>query len=46
MLSMLKRSAVLASGEKPALTFTRRETQYRLSSIWESGSDGRAIVDR
>ena len=34
------------AGEKPALTFTRHETQYRLSSIWESGTDGRAIVDR
>jgi len=34
------------AGEKPALTFTRHETQYRLSGIWESGTDGRAIVDR
>ena len=34
------------AGEKPALTFKRHETQYRLSGIWESGTDGRAIVDR
>ncbi|HEY3045092.1 MAG TPA: hypothetical protein VGJ39_13760 [Vicinamibacterales bacterium] len=34
------------AGEKPALTFTRHETQYRLSSIWESGTDEQAIVDR
>jgi len=34
------------AGQKPALTFTRHETQYRLSSIWESGTDGHAIVDR
>jgi hypothetical protein len=34
------------AGEKPALTFTRHEAKYRLSGIWESDSDGRAIVDR
>ena len=34
------------AGEKPALTFTRHETQYRLASIWESGTDGREIVSR
>jgi hypothetical protein len=34
------------AGEKPALTFTRHESQYRLSSIWESGTDGYAIVER
>jgi len=34
------------AGEKPALTFTRHEARYRLSGIWESNSDGRAIVDR
>ena len=34
------------AGEKPALTFTRHEAQYRLSGIWESDSDGRAIADR
>jgi hypothetical protein len=34
------------AGEKPALTFTLHETKYRLSGIWESDSDGRAIVDR
>ena len=34
------------AGEKPALTFRRYETQYRLSNIWESSTDGRAIVDR
>ena len=34
------------AGEKPTLTFTRHETQYRLTGIWESGTDGQAIVDR
>jgi hypothetical protein len=34
------------AGQRPALTFTRHETQYRLSGIWESGTDGHAIVDR
>lgn len=28
------------AGDKPALTFTRGETQYRLATIWESGSQG------
>ena len=28
------------AGDKPALSFTRHETQYRLADIWESGSQG------
>jgi hypothetical protein len=28
------------AGDKPALSFTRYETQYRLADIWESGSQG------
>ena len=32
------------AGEKPALTFTRHENEYRLSAIWESRTDGRAIL--
>ena len=31
------------AGEKPALTFTRDENHYRLSTIWESHSDGRTL---
>lgn len=34
------------AGEKPALTFTRQDTQYRLSDVWESGTDGRQIANR
>jgi hypothetical protein len=34
------------AGTKPALTFTRGEKQYRLSSVWESGSDGWSITGR
>ena len=30
----------------PALTFTRDENQYRLSSVWESGSEGWSLVKR
>jgi hypothetical protein len=30
------------AGERPALTFTRHENQYRLSGIWESGDYGLA----
>jgi hypothetical protein len=32
------------AGEKPALMFTRHETQYRLTDIWESQSDGHEIA--
>ena len=40
-----------ASGQEPAgtesgLTFTRYENQYRLSSVWESGSEGWSVIDR
>lgn len=28
------------AGDKPALSFTRHETQYRLADIWESRSQG------
>ena len=34
------------AGTKPALTFTRHENQYRLSSVWESGADGWTVIDR
>jgi hypothetical protein len=32
------------AGGKPALTFTRYETQYRLTDVWESRDRGHAIV--
>jgi hypothetical protein len=31
------------AGDKPALSFTRVENQYRLSTIWESGTEGRML---
>lgn len=34
------------SGDQPALTFIRDETQYKLADIWESGSEGLAIAGR
>ena len=34
------------AGDKPALTFTRVENQYRLSTVWESGTEGRALSTR
>ena len=34
------------SGDQPALTFIRDETQYKLADIWESGSEGLAIAER
>jgi hypothetical protein len=54
MWSVLKRPMVLASGllvfngvtARAATVEVKVATQYRLSSVWESGSDGRAIVDR
>ena len=32
------------AGEKAALIFTRYETQYRLTDVWESGSQGLEIL--
>ena len=34
------------AGTEPALTFTRSENQYQLSSVWESGSEGWSLVKR
>jgi alkylation response protein AidB-like acyl-CoA dehydrogenase len=31
------------AGEQPALTFKRDETTYRLTGVWESGSEGEEI---
>ena len=31
------------AGDQPALVFTRYENQYRLSQIWESSGEGRAL---
>jgi len=31
-------------GDKPTLTFKRDEKNYRLTSIWASGTDGRTIT--
>jgi hypothetical protein len=33
-------------GSQPALTFSRHENQYRLASIWESGSEGFDVTRR
>ena len=34
------------AGDKPALTFSRFENGYRLSTIWESASEGRQMIPR
>jgi hypothetical protein len=34
------------AGSRPALAFNRYENQYRLASIWESGSEGRDVILR
>jgi hypothetical protein len=31
------------AGNKPALTFTHRENQYRLSAIWQSRTSGQDV---
>jgi hypothetical protein len=31
------------AGDQPALVFTRYENGYRLSQIWESGTEGREL---
>ncbi|MCM3879274.1 MAG: hypothetical protein ND807_04110 [Vicinamibacterales bacterium] len=32
------------AGDTPVLTFTHHETEYRLTDIWESGTEGREIA--
>ena len=32
------------AGDKPTLTFTREENQYRLDTVWESGTEGRTVA--
>ena len=34
------------AGTAPALVFTHDENQYRLSSVWESGSEGWKLTGR
>ena len=34
------------AGSQPALTFKAHENQYRLSSVWESGSEGWDVGSR
>jgi hypothetical protein len=31
-------------GDRPVLTFKRHENQYRLSEVWESGSEGQELM--
>jgi hypothetical protein len=33
------------AGDRPAVQFTRHENQYRLSSVWESASDGLSVMN-
>ena len=32
------------AGDVPVLTFKRHENEYRLSEVWESGSEGRLVM--
>ena len=32
------------AGDTPSLTFKRHENQYRLSEVWESGSEGQLLM--
>jgi len=34
------------AGDKPALAFDRDGSKYELKSVWESGSDGREVIER
>jgi hypothetical protein len=33
------------AGDMPALQFKRHENQYRLSSVWESSTDGLSVMN-
>ena len=32
------------AGDTPALTFKRHENQYRLTEVWEGGSEGQTLM--
>ena len=32
------------AGDVPVLTFKRHENEYRLSEVWESGSEGQLVM--
>jgi hypothetical protein len=34
------------AGDRPTLTFTHHETERQLSGIWDSETDGRAVINR
>ena len=33
-------------GDKPCLSFTRKEGQYELSNVWESRDDGVSVIEK
>ena len=43
---VLTREASGHGPNKPALQFERHENQYRLSSVWESPTEGQTVVNR
>ena len=43
-LQTIRASRQEPAGANPALTFTRDENRYRLSSVWESGSQGWSVI--
>jgi hypothetical protein len=45
-LTTIRASRQEPAGTDPALTFTRSENQYWLSSVWESGSEGWRVMGR
>ena len=45
-LTTIRASRQEPAGTDPALTFTRSENQYWLSSVWESGSEGWKVMGR
>lgn len=42
----MRASGADPAGTKPALTFTRHENQFRLSSVWEPDGEGWSVIDR
>ena len=34
------------AGNKPSVSFSRVENEYKLSSVWESGTEGRTVVTK
>ena len=46
MVSTMTAAGHDPKGDTPVVTFTHRENEYRLQSVWESDGEGQSVIDR